>query len=217
MLLRAESINEIVNMTKINYLIHDYIHMLQSKCHRLFRADSVRHSWTYGAGLVLCRQLPVSRECKKQMKKDVSQDISDHKLLNWVILLRKQHLTHLNANQIRCKLSKDKVSYSSHPDQNVSGRLYSSESVSVHGNVDKHVHSRVSSSVFVLCSCHERMWSHGLSRVLQVAAGVMGQCWLGLWWADALLIGAYQVFLGTNTWGFCATIIPRWSCLLIGL
>lgn len=50
--------------------------------------------------------------------------------------------------------------------------------------------------------------------VSQVAAGVMVQRYLCFWWADALLIGAYQVFLGGKTWGFCRVVIPWWSCLL---
>lgn len=41
-----------------------------------------------------------------------------------------------------------------------------------------------------------------LSGVLQVAAGVMGRRWLGFWRPDALLIGAYQVFLGKTPEAF---------------
>lgn len=66
-----------------------------------------------------------------------------------------------------------------HLGQNVFGRLYSSESVCVHRNMDMAVVSRVRSSVLKFFS-PEKM-EPGLSGVLQVAAGVMGRRWLGFW------------------------------------
>lgn len=50
----------------------------------------------------------------------------------------------------------------------------------------------------------------GLNAVLQVAGGVMGRCCLGFWWADALLIGAYQVFQGKTPEAFVWPSVPWW-------
>lgn len=60
----------------------------------------------------------------------------------------------------------------------------------------------------------------GLSRVWQVAGVVVGQRCLGFWWADILLIRAYQVFLRKTPVAFVQPSLPWWRgelCLLLGL
>lgn len=73
MLLRAESINEIVG--------HDYIHLLHSKCCRLFQEDSEALSKLLGwIGAVL--SLSESRKGKKANEERCVVLVSYHKLLN---------------------------------------------------------------------------------------------------------------------------------------
>lgn len=58
------------------------------------------------------------------------------------------------------------------------------------------------------CACVWRRTFSLCQSVWQVAGVVIGRCCLGFLWADALLIGAYQVFLGNpnNTCGLCAAV-----------
>lgn len=108
--------------------------------------------------------------------------------------------------RVKCKLSRHTISHWTFSAKMFAGDWSVKMCVHMQTLTYRHAVSAFGSSASLLSALPPEKVDPGLSRVSQVAGGVIGGRCLGFWWADALLIGAYQMFQGENTWGVRAAL-----------